>query len=323
MTDLADTFGIQSVSGATWQCWICQRYKRPHSSSTENEGPFTIVVEGAGNCAVNGLYRQNGLSAEGDVQYMKESRHSLSGRVHDVYVRPYRASTETGRWFFTSVSVGLDLGTSEEIDYYSCPVVGGDFLTPPAVGWVPVGEGRAPAPRLTNRYAGDGVGEVKSGDGTCILPKHRRHLLHFLSSPSKHSIDERRNVISTFFEPRINLLQTNADRREVHEMLYFYLQSRQDVGPVFARLDWFEHKNRLVLSMLAAWKNLAQSRADDDPVDVRHVKKARTLRDMWLEHRHDWKLHKQYVFDAGQVHLVGKLVRPFLEMVDTVELMMT
>jgi hypothetical protein len=43
---------------------------------------------------------------------------------------------------------------------------------------------------------------------------------------------------------------------------------------------------------------------------MRHIKKARTLRDMWLEHPYDWKLHKQAVFDADQVHLVGMLVRP-------------
>jgi hypothetical protein len=80
-------------------------------------------------------------------------------------------------------------------------------------------------------------------------------------------------VISTFFEQRIKLLQSIADRREVHEMLYFYLQSQKGVAPVFARLDWFEHKDRITLSMRATWKNLAQSRADDDPVDTRFVKR--------------------------------------------------
>jgi hypothetical protein len=129
-----------------------------------------------------------------------------------------------------------------------------------------------------------------------------------------HSIDERRSFISTFFEPRIRMLLSAADRREMHEMLYFYLQSKKEgLRTVFARLDQFEHKDQIVLSLLAAWKHLAQSHANDVPVDVRHIKKARTLRDMWLEHRYDWKLHKQQIFDAGQVHLVGQLVHPFLE----------
>jgi hypothetical protein len=45
------------------------------------------------------------------------------------------------------------------------------------------------------------------------------------------------------------------------------------------------------------------------------------LRHMLHARCHDWKLHKQEVFDAGQVHLVGKLVRPFLEVADSVKLL--
>jgi hypothetical protein len=116
------------------------------------------------------------------------------------------------------------------------------------------------------------------------------------------------------------MLLSAADRCKVHEKLYFYLQLQKGMLPVFAHLDQFGHKDRIALSMLATWKNLAQSRADDDPVDVRHVKKARALRDLWLERRHDWKLHKQQVLDAGQVHLVGKLIRPFLEVVSSLML---
>jgi hypothetical protein len=316
MTNPSDTFGLQSVSGATWQCWICQRYKRPQSVSTETQGPFTILVESAGNSAVNGSYRRNGLTAEGGIKYRKERRHNQNGQDHDVYILPCRVFDGAIRWFISSAPVGTNAGTSTDNDYFFSPViVDNDFLVPPAVGWVATGEGRSPVPSLSVRHSAGG--EVQLDEGKCILPKHRQNLLRFLSSHSKHTIDERRSVISTFFEPRINLLQSAADRREIHEMLYFYLQSKQGAAPVFARLDWYEHKDRITLSMLAAWKNLAQSRADDDPVDVRHIKKARTLRDMWLEHRHDWKLHKQYVLNAGQVHLVGKLVRPFLEVVNS------
>jgi hypothetical protein len=317
MANPADTFGLQSVSGVPlWQCWICQRYKGSHSASPESRSPSQILVERAGNNAVNGLYRQNGLSDIGGLKYRKENGHNHQGRDHDVYILPWYANADTIHWFICSVPVGTDPGSSADIDYYTCPIVDDDFVTPPAAGWVVSDDGRSPAPRVSLLHAGDG-GEVQLGDGKCILPKHRRRVLRFLPNPSNHSIDERRSVISTFFEPRIDMLVSAADRRELHEMLYFYLQSKKGVVPVFARLDWFEHKDRLVLSMLAAWRNLAQSRADDDPVDVRHIKKARTLRDLWLEHRHDWKLHKQQVLDAGQVHLVGKLVRPFLEVVNS------
>jgi hypothetical protein len=152
----------------------------------------------------------------------------------------------------------------------------------------------------------------------CNAPKHRHHVSLFLDRALSHDLAEKNSVITILFDKRVGMLQCAADRRE---MLFFYLRSKKDVRPVFARLDWIEHKDRIVLPMLAAWKYLAQSPADEEPVDARHVKKARTLRDMWLEHRDDWKLHKQCVFDAGQVHLVGNMVRPFLEIVDSVELM--
>jgi hypothetical protein len=263
MTNPADTFGLQSVSGATWQCWICQRYKKPHPVSTENQGHFTILVESAGNSAVNGIYRRNGLTAEGGIKYRKERQHDQNGQDHDVYILPCRVDNGTIHWFISSAPVGMNAGTSTDIDYFSSPVIAdNDFLVPPVDRWIPVGEGRAPTPILSLRYARVG-GEAQLDDGKCILPKHRQYVLHFLSSDSKHTNDERRMVISTFFEPRIKLLQSIADRREVHEMLYFYLQAQKGVAPVFARLDWFEHKDRITLSMLAAWKNLAQSRADD------------------------------------------------------------
>jgi hypothetical protein len=41
---------------------------------------------------------------------------------------------------------------------------------------------------------------------------------------------------------------------------------------------------------------------------------------VWLKHRRDWKKHKKEVLNAGHVHLVGKLVGPFLEVEDSVEL---
>jgi hypothetical protein len=157
----------------------------------------------------------------------------------------------------------------------------------------------------------------------CNAPKHRHHVSLFLDSTLSHRLAEKNSIITILFDKRVGMLQCAADRREMHEMLFFYLRSKKDVRPVFARLDWIEHKDRIFLPMLAAWKYLAQSHADEEPVDARHVKKARTLRDMWLEHRDDWKLHKQCVFDAGQVHLVGKLVRPFLEIVDSIKLMTT
>jgi hypothetical protein len=69
--------------------------------------------------------------------------------------------------------------------------------------------------------------------------------------------------------------------------------------------------------MLGAWKHLAQSLADEDRVDASHVKSGLMLREIWKEHLDQWKLHKQHIFNAGQVHLVGKLVHRYLIVEDS------
>jgi hypothetical protein len=107
----------------------------------------------------------------------------------------------------------------------------------------------------------------------CNVLEHRRHLSSFLAKSFSHGVDEQHSLIAVLMDSRITMLQCAADRRVIHEKLYYYLRYRNDVRYVFARIDWFEHKDRIVLSMLAAWKCLAQSRADEEPVDARHVKK--------------------------------------------------
>jgi hypothetical protein len=155
----------------------------------------------------------------------------------------------------------------------------------------------------------------------CSCKYHKHNVSQFLNGTAEHTQRERCLTFCWGLAPRMIKLVFKEDQDEVKPLLDGYFESKETLKSVMARLDWFEYTGRSALSMLAAWKHLAKSRADEDPVDVSHVKTGRMLQDTWMEHRNDWKLHKQQVFDSGHVHLVGMLVRPFLEVVDTFKLL--
>jgi hypothetical protein len=75
--------------------------------------------------------------------------------------------------------------------------------------------------------------------------------------PFSHGVDEQHSLIAVLVDSRINMLQWSADRRVIQEKLSYYLRYRNDVRYVFARIGWFEHKDRIVLTLLAAWNYLA------------------------------------------------------------------
>jgi hypothetical protein len=174
---------------------------------------------------------------------------------------------------------------------------------------------------VCSRRTGSDQTAFRNIDGSfyCFSRKHRENVASFLTSGSTQ--DDQALAAAQLFDDRISALVFDADKAQVQSLLYLYLRSKGAITLALAKLDRFEHTDRIVLSMLAAWKYLAMSRAGEDPVGAGSIKNVRMAWETWLERRDDWKLHKQQVFDAGQVHLVGKLVRPFLEIVDTVKLL--
>jgi hypothetical protein len=174
---------------------------------------------------------------------------------------------------------------------------------------------------VCSRRTGSDQNANRDSEGSfyCYSPNHRKHVSSFLtSSPTQ---GDRSLAAAQLFGDRISALVFDADKAQVQSLLYLYLQSKGAITPALVELDRFEYSDRIVLSMLAAWKYLAMSRAGEDPVDGGSIKNVRMVWEAWLARRDDWKLHKQQVFDVGQVHLVGKLVRPFLEIADTVKLL--
>jgi hypothetical protein len=65
------------------------------------------------------------------------------------------------------------------------------------------------------------------------------------------------------FHDRVNGLLSESDKREVRAAVYLYLHAEESWKPALAMLDRFEYRDRIVLFMLAAWKHLAKSRADE------------------------------------------------------------
>jgi hypothetical protein len=160
-----------------------------------------------------------------------------------------------------------------------------------------------------------------SGSGECDKDYHQNYASRFLSNGGSHTRDERFLVVDEFFDSRIKSLMFEGDSLKVRGLLYPYLLAESDWKLAMVWLDWFERKDRIRLSMLAAWKCLAQARAGDEII---HVGPETTVQMAWekcLELRNDWEKHKQVVLDAGQVYMVGKLVNPFLGVANSSELM--
>jgi hypothetical protein len=156
----------------------------------------------------------------------------------------------------------------------------------------------------------------KPFDGDFSCPNAQHHSCYIDKLILKPHGPETRMAISAWFERRIDELATSAEKQEIQALCFSYLRADCGTGTslkaALNRLSWFKQKDRVAVLMLAAWKALAQSRASEVPMGV-EVKDLRVVMDLYNYHRDDWKRYKANVYDAGQVHLVEKLVRPFSE----------
>jgi hypothetical protein len=150
-----------------------------------------------------------------------------------------------------------------------------------------------------------------------VCPYSSHHWIHLskIVKSDSHK-NETRMAITAWFERRIVELGSDAEKLEIQALCFSYLRTNRGSGAALKialkRLVWFKQRDRVAALMLAIWKNVARSRASEQPVGI-EVKDLRTAMDLCDCHRNDWKLYKRDVYDAGQVHLVEKLVRPFSE----------
>jgi hypothetical protein len=108
-------------------------------------GPNYIVVEGAGQPAVNGTYEHIGY-LEGAPQYF---RHGYWNNMHHkFFIFLCSVGNDTKLWYISFVPHNIDPGTSSDIDFYKAPIMGTSTRIPPRVGWMNADKGDDPAPQL-------------------------------------------------------------------------------------------------------------------------------------------------------------------------------
>lgn len=114
---------------------------------TYGHGPAEVVVEGAGNPAVNGIYSRDGF-------FERASRFSKVGEYDGEQclfsVFQCNVSNNTKHWYISIVpgkGQGVP-GTSADTDFYSAPVTETCTEFPPLSGWNMSNEGHDPPPTL-------------------------------------------------------------------------------------------------------------------------------------------------------------------------------
>ena len=127
-----------------------------------HDGPTHIVVEGAGNPAVNGTYIQDGFF-EHAIRYVRDG--IWNNARHHFYIFLCNVSNNTKHWYISIVPHGANPGTSSDIDFYTAPITEASISIPPNLGWAKTAEGKDPPPRLIHR---DHPGEP-------IISSHQHH----------------------------------------------------------------------------------------------------------------------------------------------------
>ena len=117
-------------------------------SASVNDGPTHIIVEGAGNPAVNGTYIQDGLF-ENAIRYVRDG--IWNNARHHFFICLCNVSNNTRHWYISIVPHGANPGTSSDIDFYTAPISDDSVAIPPQDGWIKAGEGVDPPPRLIHR----------------------------------------------------------------------------------------------------------------------------------------------------------------------------
>lgn len=118
---------------------------------TYGHGPAEIIVEGAGNPAVNGVFTRDGF-------FERASRYNKVGEYHGEQclfsLFQCNVSNNTKHWYISIVpGNGHVPGTSADTDFYSAPVTETCTEFPPLSGWTKSNEGRDPPPTLIFKEA--------------------------------------------------------------------------------------------------------------------------------------------------------------------------
>lgn len=127
---------------------------------TYQDVPSEIVVEGAGQPAVDGTYVRDGYF-EGACKYSMQGKFNGDSCAFSLF--QCNVSNNTKHWYISIVPRNSQPGTSTDIDFYSAPVLDNCTEYPPPGTWTKSNEGLDPPPKLI--YKNDpspGAGEEHS-----------------------------------------------------------------------------------------------------------------------------------------------------------------
>jgi ubiquitin carboxyl-terminal hydrolase 9/24 len=117
-----------------------------NTSPNVRQGPAQLIVEGAGNVAVNGTYMRDTMFEEAS-HYIREG--TWIDERHKFHIFLCNVSNNTKHWYISIVPRGYNPGTSSDIDFYTAPLKPGSKFLPPTTGWVKAQEGNDPPPRIS------------------------------------------------------------------------------------------------------------------------------------------------------------------------------
>jgi ubiquitin carboxyl-terminal hydrolase 9/24 len=112
---------------------------------TYHDVPSEIIVEGAGQPAVNGTYIRDGYF-EGACKYSMQGKYNSDVCAFSLF--QCNVSNNTKHWYISIVPRNSQPGTSTDIDFYSAPVLDNCTEYPPTGTWTKSNEGRDPPPKL-------------------------------------------------------------------------------------------------------------------------------------------------------------------------------
>ena len=111
----------------------------------DDRGPNRVIVEGAGNPAVNGVYAKDGYF-ERVGKFSRPGEYDGKPALFSLF--QCNVSNNTKHWYISVVPSSGQPGTSADLDFYSAPVTENCRALPPQGGWTKANEGRDPSPTL-------------------------------------------------------------------------------------------------------------------------------------------------------------------------------
>eukprot|EP00934_Nitzschia_sp_Nitz4_P006718 Nitzschia sp. Nitz4//scaffold30_size153850//93671//103110//NITZ4_002785-RA/size153850-augustus-gene-0.62-mRNA-1//1//CDS//3329547285//6708//frame0 len=124
---------------------------RGEDMETYGNEPTHVIVEGAGNLAVNGLYKRHG-TFQNAARFSRDGEYQGKKSLFSLF--QCHVSNNTRHWYISFVPADGPPGTNSDTDFYTSPVSESCMELPPLSGWITSTEGANPPPTLLFKDSG-------------------------------------------------------------------------------------------------------------------------------------------------------------------------